>query len=185
MIFNKLIRYFYYYNTIRRLKSCGKHLILSPYGFVLRPHELSIGDRVFINRGFHISARNMRIGNDVMIGPDFIAECDDHIHNIVGSTMYDMRNERHIAGITIENDVWIGARVTVLKGVTIGEGCVVGAGSVVVKSLPPYSINLGIPCRPLKTRFTLEQLADHLLEVNSAQSLTDVENAWRTHGLIA
>jgi acetyltransferase-like isoleucine patch superfamily enzyme len=55
-------------------------------------------------------------------------------------------------GITIEDDVWLGSNVTVVDGVTIGKGSVVGAGAVVTKSLPPYSIAVGVPAKVVKDR---------------------------------
>jgi acetyltransferase-like isoleucine patch superfamily enzyme len=55
-------------------------------------------------------------------------------------------------GIRIEPDVWLGARVTVLDGVTIGRGSVVGAGAVVTRDLPPYSVAAGVPAKVLRTR---------------------------------
>lgn len=61
----------------------------------------------------------------------------------------------------IENDVWCGANVTILKGVTIGRGSVVAAGAVVTKSFPPYNIIGGVPAKLLKMRFTPEQIAEH------------------------
>lgn len=54
--------------------------------------------------------------------------------------------------IKIGNDVWLGARVTVLAGVEIGEGAIIGAGAVVSKSIPPYSIAVGVPARVIKRR---------------------------------
>lgn len=54
--------------------------------------------------------------------------------------------------IKIGDDVWIGAGCKILGGVTIGDGCVVGAGSVVTKSLPPYSIAVGVPAKVIKYR---------------------------------
>ncbi|MDE5837117.1 MAG: sugar O-acetyltransferase, partial [Paramuribaculum sp.] len=53
--------------------------------------------------------------------------------------------------ITVGNNVWIGAGVSVLPGVTIGDNCVIGAGSVVVKSIPPFSVAVGNPCKVVKT----------------------------------
>ena len=53
---------------------------------------------------------------------------------------------------SFESDVWLGAGVRMLRNVTIGRGSVVGAGSVVTKSLPPYSVAVGVPARVIKTR---------------------------------
>lgn len=55
-------------------------------------------------------------------------------------------------GIIIEDDVWIGAGVKVLDGVTIAQGCVIGANSVVTKSTEPYGIYVGVPARKIKSR---------------------------------
>jgi acetyltransferase-like isoleucine patch superfamily enzyme len=52
----------------------------------------------------------------------------------------------------IEDDVWIGAGVTVVDGVTIGRGSVIGAGAVVTNDIPPYSIAVGTPAKPIKDR---------------------------------
>lgn len=53
--------------------------------------------------------------------------------------------------IFIEDDCWIGANVTVLPGVRIGKGCTIGAGSIVTKDIPPFSVAVGAPCRVRKT----------------------------------
>lgn len=52
--------------------------------------------------------------------------------------------------ITIGDNAWLGANVTVLPGVTIGDGAVIGAGSVVTRSIPPMTVAVGNPCRPLR-----------------------------------
>lgn len=52
--------------------------------------------------------------------------------------------------ITIGNDCWIGANVTVLPGVTIGKGCTIGSGAVVQKSIPDYSVAVGVPAKVIK-----------------------------------
>lgn len=57
---------------------------------------------------------------------------------------------------SIGNDVWIGANATILRGVTIGDGAVISAGSVVHKDVPPYTVVSGYPARPLKLRFDKE-----------------------------
>ena len=65
--------------------------------------------------------------------------------------------------ITIGNDVWIGGHSTVLPGVTIGDGAIIGAGAVVSKDIPPYAIAVGCPIRIIKYRFdeeTIQQFLD-------------------------
>jgi len=58
----------------------------------------------------------------------------------------------------IEADCWIGSRVTIMEGVTIGRGSIIGAASVVTKSIPPYSIAVGSPARVIKKRFNNEEI---------------------------
>ncbi|MFW2124843.1 acetyltransferase, partial [Acinetobacter ursingii] len=55
-----------------------------------------------------------------------------------------------VKSVKIQNNVWLGEFVSVLPGVTIGEGTIVGANSVVTKSLPPYVIAVGSPAKPIK-----------------------------------
>jgi acetyltransferase-like isoleucine patch superfamily enzyme len=56
-------------------------------------------------------------------------------------------------GVTIGNDVWIGARAIILSGVTVGDGAVIGAGAVVPRDVPPYAVAAGNPARVLRFRF--------------------------------
>ncbi len=178
LIFKEFLRQLYYFNTFRKLKSKGKNIRLSKGGIISRPNELSIGSNVFIGKGFVISARDMHIGDNIMIGPYLLAECDDHSFNRVGYTMYSYREERQKAGIVIENDVWIGGHVSILKGVKIAEGCVIGAGSVITKSTIPYTINFGSPCRFYKRRFSEEDLHNHLNKVQSHYSFKQIIDIW-------
>ena len=72
--------------------------------------------------------------------------------------------------VIICDDVWIGANVTVLKGVNIGCGSIVAAGEVVTKNIPPYSIAGGVPARVIKDRFSPEELKLHLSMLNENQA---------------
>lgn len=77
--------------------------------------------------------------------------------------------EEHTIGDTnykviIGNDVWLGYNVCVKEGITIGDGAIIGAKSLVTKDIPPYSIAVGIPARVIKYRFSQEQIAK-LLEI--------------------
>lgn len=60
--------------------------------------------------------------------------------------------------ITVGNDVWIGHEAVILPGVTIGDGCIIGAQSVVTKSVEPYTIVGGNPAKPIKKRFSEEEI---------------------------
>lgn len=61
--------------------------------------------------------------------------------------------ERTKGDVIIGNDVWIGEDVFITSGVRIGDGCCIGAKSVITRNLPPYSICVGIPCKPIKKRY--------------------------------
>lgn len=66
--------------------------------------------------------------------------------------------------LRIGNDVWIGANATVVGDVTIGDGAVIGAGAVVVRDIPPYAVAVGVPARPVRSRFSPADVAT-LLEL--------------------
>ena len=67
-------------------------------------------------------------------------------------------------GIAVGNDVWIGYEAVILSGVTIGDGAIVAARSVVTKDVPPYTVVGGVPARPIRRRFGQETI-DALLEL--------------------
>ena len=116
--------------------------------------KIEIGDNVGVSGCSISAAKSIKIGSNVLIGSGaIIADCDAHPIDPV---------ERRKGGggesapIEIGDDVFIGARAIILKGVKIGEGSVVGAGAVVAKDIPPFSIAVGNPARiigsSLKTR---------------------------------
>lgn len=70
-------------------------------------------------------------------------------HKLSGNAVYDP----HEAGCTIGNDVLLGTNVTVLRGVSIGDGAVIGANALVTENIPPYAIAVGMPARVIKYRF--------------------------------
>lgn len=166
-------------------KRMGKNNRLGPKGRFLHPEEIFLGDNIYIAPNFHISARNLKIGNNIIIGPNLLLECDDHVFKNVGKTIWaTFTKERTLGFVTIEDDVWIGGNVTILKNVTISEGCIIGAASVVTKSLPPYSICVGSPCRPVKVRFNVEELGIHLSLVKSDYKINTIIDQWKKSGLI-
>ncbi len=85
-------------------------------------------------------------GGNCLLGPNVSIYTAGHpVHP-------DSRRSRYEYGIavTIGNDVWLGGSTVVCPGVTIGDGCVIGAGSVVTRDIPPYSIAAGNPCRVIR-----------------------------------
>jgi acetyltransferase-like isoleucine patch superfamily enzyme len=96
-------------------------------------------------------------GTDIFVGEDTLVAGFCYIqssnHGINKNSL--IKNQQHTYGkITVGHDVWLGGHVSVLPGVSIGEGAVVGAKSVVTKNLPSYSISVGIPANVISERFT-------------------------------
>ncbi len=109
-----------------------------------RGAHLEIGNKNFIN-GAYISAENrVVLGNNIKIGPQTMI-MDSDFHDIS-----DHSKEGSSSPIIIEDDVWLGARCTILKGVTIGKGAVVAVGAVVTKDVPPKTVVAGIPAKVVK-----------------------------------
>lgn len=148
------------------MKYCGKGVYIRPASSDFKGiWNLSIGEGSRIPKGstFYCTKAPLTIGKKVIFGPKPTIITGDHRIDIVGKYIIDSNNKLPIndAAVIIEDDVWCGANVTILKGVTLGKGSVVAAGSVVTKSFPPYSIIGGVPAKLLKYRFTEEQILEH------------------------
>ncbi|MCG8475105.1 MAG: acyltransferase [Cytophagales bacterium] len=122
--------------------------------FVEEDAVLKIGPESRIN-GAHLSASTLiEIGVNVRIAP-YVVVMDDDYHSI---------EDRYKSGktkpIIIKDNVWLGLRSIVLKGVTIGEGSVVAAGSVVTKDVPPYTMVGGVPAKVIKSIPRREKQSD-------------------------
>lgn len=63
--------------------------------------------------------------------------------------------------VEVKEDVWMGMNVTLLSGVTVGRGAVISAGAVVNRDVPPYCIAGGVPAKPIKFKWTIEQILEH------------------------
>ena len=149
-----------------QMKSCGNNVSLHPSTSVYFGLEnLSLGNNVSIPRFAHIFCTDapLTIGNNVIFGPAPTIVTGDHRIDVIGKPIFFSFEKlpENDAPVIIEDDVWIGAHVTILKGVTIGRGSVVAAGGIVNKSTPPYSISGGIPAKTIKFRFTIEEILEH------------------------
>ena len=130
-----------------------------------------MGRRVTFYPGVWImTGRRLVIGDDVDLALDVLITSDGGVEIgdrvLIGyRTMILSRNHRIPAGrgpifssgheskaVRIGDDAWIGGNCTILPGVEIGKGCVIGAGSVVTKSIPDYCVAVGNPARPIRVR---------------------------------
>jgi acetyltransferase-like isoleucine patch superfamily enzyme len=161
---------------------------------VYRKYKIDKG--LFIGRRTRIWARDkVEIGRNFYMGKDSLIECDvvigdnvmwgskvavigryDHHYQQVGTpTRLAMQmidadyNWKGLGVITIiENDVWVGYGSTILAGIKVGEGSIIGAGSLVTRDVEPYSIYAGAPAKKMRSRFdTAEDLKRHLELVKS------------------
>jgi len=125
--------------------------------------RIVIGDNVGMSGSTIYAVKSVTIGNNVLIGPGcIISDTDGHPIDAI-----ERRNNIPEAivstPIVICDNVFIGARCLILKGVTIGEGAVVSAGSVVIKDIPPYTIYGGNPARFYSKIELKESAPDQLL----------------------
>lgn len=112
--------------------------------------RLDIGEYVFVGAGTEIDvAESVAIGPHTLIAPGVFIT--DHEHNHGRGRRLDEQGRRS-AAVLIGADVWLGAHVIVLPGVTIGDGAIVAAGAVVTKDIPSYAIVAGVPARKIGER---------------------------------
>jgi len=136
--------------------SVGERTVLLPPFHAAFGSNVHIGDDFFgnVNLTF-VDDVDIRIGDDVMIAPGVTLTTTGHpVHP---SRRADFG--RFSEPVVIEDKVWIGSNAVVLPGVRIGYGSVIGAGSVVSRSIPPMSVALGTPCRVVRP-ITDEDLAE-------------------------
>jgi len=136
----------------------GRNFIFSPFSQIFAQGycgdaQVIIGDNCAFNYNVMINADlggKITIGDDCMIGPYSILRASNHKF---ASLDMPMNIQGHTPGqILIGNDVWIGANVTILPNVKIGDSSIVGAGSVVTKDVPPFAIVVGVPAAVIKMR---------------------------------
>ncbi len=133
------------------LKSRGKKLIINREVIIESPSGIVVGDNVAFNARCWLSGGGgLVIGDDVLIGPDSKIITVNHAHE-------DFNTPIRLQGgkskkVEIKNNVWLGANVIILPGVTIHENVIVGAGSVVTKTLDKNSIYAGNPAKKISER---------------------------------
>lgn len=120
-------------------------LCMGPYGFIGPGAEIPSG---------------VIMGKYVMIGPDLLITGNDHIFDVPGAAVIFSGRPKPLV-TEIFDDVWIGARVTLMRGVNIGRGAIIAAGSIVTRDVEPYSIVAGVPAKEIRKRFSQDQILVH------------------------
>jgi acetyltransferase-like isoleucine patch superfamily enzyme len=143
-----------------RLQVGDQSIIHADISFEEKAGELQIGSRTFIGRSNLVCYRSITIGDDVIMSWG-VTVVDHDSHSIEWVKRYndvfnwkDRRKDwRDIANapVVISNKAWIGFNVSILKGVTVGEGAVIGACSVVTRDIPPYSLAVGNPAKVIRS----------------------------------
>lgn len=109
------------------------------------------------NSGIGVNCKvpsNVTIGNNVMMGPDVVILSRNHEFTDINSPMIK-QGYSELKRVIIENNVWIGTRVIIMPGITVGSGSIVGAGAVVTKDVPSNAIVGGNPAKVIKLRTSL------------------------------
>ncbi len=140
------------YICVRSLaRSCGNNVFIGAYTFLTYLENCDIGDHVSIREFCDIGALGgLSIGSNVSIASGAVILTTEHDYRQTTMSIRDAPTQ--IKPTTIEDDVWIGSRVGITAGVTIGQGSVIGIGAVVTKSIPPYSVAVGVPARVIHQR---------------------------------
>ena len=138
---------------------------------VYNPKNLIMADETYINEGGIVMNSRARLimkrGSGAAIG--LLAITGNHM-SIPGMRIIDVTNavkdkydvnHEFDKDIVINEDVWIGARVTLLAGVNVGRGSIIAAGAVVTRDVPPYSVVGGVPAKVISYRFNLEEIKKH------------------------
>ncbi len=148
------------YNDLRpRDTERRKHMLHAIFGnidgelLVEQPFYCDYGYNISVGRNFYanfnmviLDEAPVRFGDNVFVAPN----CSFYTAGHPVDAVERNKGIEYARPISIGNDVWIGGNVTVLPGVTIGDNCVIGAGSVVVNDIPAGSVAVGNPCRVIR-----------------------------------
>jgi maltose O-acetyltransferase len=132
------------------IDSCGEGLIVKQGAYIGKGKRLRIGNFSQIGANSKIES-DVTIGNNVLMGPDVVMMTEIHAFENPQILIRE-QGALPIRPIVIGNDVWIGTRVIILPGITIGNGAVIGAGSVVTRNIDPYAIVGGSPAKLIRYR---------------------------------
>jgi virginiamycin A acetyltransferase len=138
------IRYYFYKNS---LAWCGDDVVIG-FGAILSYPNITIGNHVHI--GVYNTFGQVDMGDFTQMAQYCNLLSGSHHHEFNDVNVPIMKQPSHLDRIKIGPDVWVGANITVMANA--GHGCVIGAGSVVTKDIPPYSVATGNPASVLRSK---------------------------------
>lgn len=146
---------FYYwvrYQLVKKiLNECGQKIVVKNKCYFGNGSRLKVGDYTQLGQNARLTGE-ISLGSYIMMGPDVIIMAVTHDVSDLSKNMIDPTNPSIEDPVVIGDNVWIGTRVIILPGVTIGKNSIVGSGAVVTKSFPENSVIGGVPAKLLKTR---------------------------------
>lgn len=172
-----------------RFGGWGQNSNIIPPLFCDGQKNILIGDRVYIGPRACLSATNAKIyfKGHISSGEDLSIHTGNHAR-IIGVFHNDITESNKPKGydsdVIIEEDVWIGSRVTILMGVTIGRGSTIAAGAVVTHDVPPYSVVGGIPAKFIRFNYSIDDILLHeskLYPESQRYSKIQLEELFKKH----
>ncbi|WP_336240156.1 acyltransferase [Citrobacter werkmanii] len=141
----------------RKFKRFGNNSFFRPFAYAIETQRIAIGSNVVIRPGTMLFASplegggdiHIEIADDVLIGSGVNIYVSNHSFSDTSKSI-SFQGHSDIQPVILERGCWIGANVTILPGVTIGENSVIGANSLVTKSVPPFHVAVGNPARVIK-----------------------------------
>lgn len=141
------------YKTLGKLSSCGINVYICPNVHFSSPERISMGSHVWIGHNVKMDGSGyLDVGSGCIIARD--TEILTSNHYFQGDDLEEIPYDKRFIykKVTIGENIWIGMRSVILPGVTIGEGAIVGACSVVTKDVPPLAIVAGNPAKVIRYR---------------------------------
>ena len=131
-------------------QECGRHVIVKQRCYVGAGNTLRVGNHAQLGQNARID-QAVTIGDNVVMGPDVVIMTNAHEFDDT-NTPIRLQDAQSRRPVSLGNGVWLGTRVIILPGVHVGEGAVVGAGSVVTRNVPANAVVAGVPARFLRWR---------------------------------